>query len=732
MAECSTGWGGSEISREELAKDLDAILGQNPPTLRERFSRRHLPISTPKLPTHAFYNKHIDKQLILKRILPLDSLADDISQLVSNALAVALENTSCDQLPTEAFTSYLEATSYVKPPTAENIAELYEDGIARACDNIVTRLLIPKLRQWLPNVHWRRRLIPPPESNSGIYDNANLFLLSREGMVALPDGHRELIDSSLYEDLQRVATSVPGMGSWIFMNHSEHSDSLLAELDKFYLDDEFPYELCGTTGLENASSSPQPYDALLAPWTLPSGLGAPPVSSSKRKLRSRVQKIPPSRSITPSARRRSETTSREEVPLTAAALLQLSWARAVETDSTLIIINCGDHERVCVRHRATQTLFMSPMFNITTCKDPGYLKLHVGIHLALIKDAIARSKPPPKIISPPAEPRRSPRKRSRPDTEETTSRPLAKRHKATLDPVKTNMSTMSLASGRNMLLLHIRYDVYHSPAPASFIRAGPCLTHKSKWKDGRIPAIKRAYRHDEYFEIILGRKLGDGATGTVHTAIARVSSKNGEIILQDDLVVKLTFKRQDQARLRHEYAVYSRLAEHGVMGVPQIYGLFEDLEGGAIALVMNNCGQNLYALRPDKTKFRISVTPAQQDRFKEILSSIHRAGVRHYDIRDANLVLNGKGEAFIIDFDRGRFNPSEGKKEREMDILQELMNGIPHDFSMPSPETPGTRNEIWLRTPTPSEHSSDQEDSDEDCESDANSDARSGSDDLLL
>lgn len=37
--------------------------------------------------------------------------------------------------------------------------------------------------------------------------------------------------------------------------------------------------------------------------------------------------------------------------------------------------------------------------------------------------------------------------------------------------------------------------------------------------------------------------------------------------------------------MHHEYRVYSHLASSSVQGcIPEVYGLFEDLEGGALAL----------------------------------------------------------------------------------------------------------------------------------------------------
>jgi hypothetical protein len=45
---------------------------------------------------------------------------------------------------------------------------------------------------------------------------------------------------------------------------------------------------------------------------------------------------------------------------------------------------------VCVRHRASQTLYVSGVIEPHACIDPGYGKLQVGIYVAAIQDAMDR------------------------------------------------------------------------------------------------------------------------------------------------------------------------------------------------------------------------------------------------------------------------------------------------------------------------------------------------------
>jgi len=64
----------------------------------------------------------------------------------------------------------------------------------------------------------------------------------------------------------------------------------------------------------------------------------------------------------------------------------------VRSDSTIIVLNSGNYEFVGVRHRETQTLYISDIINPSTCKAPAYGKLHIGIYIAAIQDAISRMK----------------------------------------------------------------------------------------------------------------------------------------------------------------------------------------------------------------------------------------------------------------------------------------------------------------------------------------------------
>jgi hypothetical protein len=57
-----------------------------------------------------------------------------------------------------------------------------------------------------------------------------------------------------------------------------------------------------------------------------------------------------------------------------------------------MVLHSGNHEIIGIRHRKTQTLYISPVIKPHNCSDPAYGKLQVGIYIAAIKETIDRAK----------------------------------------------------------------------------------------------------------------------------------------------------------------------------------------------------------------------------------------------------------------------------------------------------------------------------------------------------
>lgn len=146
---------------------------------------------------------------------------------------------------------------------------------------------------------------------------------------------------------------------------------------------------------------------------------------------------------------------------------------------------------------------------------------------------------------------------------------------------------------RDLVLIHLDYGPYRSPAPSSFIRLGSSCGPGLFTPSFQEPKRKSKYRSYEYFSLSLSERLARGAIGVVHEAKLILETKSSGI-LQRDLIVKLAFSSAERQRLRKEYAVYQHLASaEGVEGIIDVHGLFRDMETGTLALLMDHAGVTL-------------------------------------------------------------------------------------------------------------------------------------------
>ena len=290
-----------------------------------------------------------------------------------------------------------------------------------------------------------------------------------------------------------------------------------------------------------------------------------------------------------------------------------------------------------MRHRATNTLYISDLIEPPTCKNPGYGKLQVGIYIAGIQDAIDRKKQQQQH-SPSGPP--EDKDDNSPDGDDSKddqprdpggnshggggrgkrggSRGKGERGKRSgfqgkagkkdagvdesaaikvrfLEPYEhpdqhQHEYMIQVAQNRDVLLLYLRYDIYNSSIPATFIRSSLAITNK------KIPAPRpiRSYRAEDCLTIVLTSEIGHGATGVVHrgTLSAESSSLGGSLPL--DVVAKLAFDSEQRDALKHEYGIYRLLSSKGVVkGITTVLGSFDDFEDGPSALVMLYAGVSL-------------------------------------------------------------------------------------------------------------------------------------------
>ena len=57
-----------------------------------------------------------------------------------------------------------------------------------------------------------------------------------------------------------------------------------------------------------------------------------------------------------------------------------------------MVLHSGNHEIIGIRHRKSQTLYISRLIEPHSCSNPAYGKIQVGIYIAAIQDTIDRAR----------------------------------------------------------------------------------------------------------------------------------------------------------------------------------------------------------------------------------------------------------------------------------------------------------------------------------------------------
>ncbi|KDQ19051.1 hypothetical protein BOTBODRAFT_171013 [Botryobasidium botryosum FD-172 SS1] len=371
--------------------------------------------------------------------------------------------------------------------------------------------------------------------------------------------------------------------------------------------------------------------------------------------------------------------------------VQQAWCEAVKHDATVVVFHSGNYEVVGLRHRGSQTLFISNIIEPPTQKEYG--KLETGLYIMAIEDAFSRAKilDERQSLEKEREPtgdegdddergqdgddgngrdgdegdKSPPRKIARSERggrgKSVPQKPRGRNTGAQRGRVRDGRvdKVLQLVGSRNIAAIFLRYGIYDTISPACFIRTHPSLYMHTQPSLPPSPE-KLSYRPDEHVTLALISEYKDCATGVVHDAVLEVHTDDGKCQTRS-AVVKFAFEEEQQARLANEYQAYERFASKGIQEVPVILGMYRDVDGGPRALIMTHEG---------------SVLPTQRMAFVQALRKIHAAGILHNDIRRRNLLLSNSGEVTIIDFDRASRNPSPAAMAREIAELEQILGEL--------------------------------------------------------
>ena len=364
---------------------------------------------------------------------------------------------------------------------------------------------------------------------------------------------------------------------------------------------------------------------------------------------------------------------------------------------------------MCVRHRGSQTLYVSDVIEPHNCVDPGYGQLHVGLYIAAIQDAIDRwrqqqSSDSSPTSTPPAGPDNSDdddligednqRKNqgsgtglNRQPHGDNNSQGSGGGHnghhqggagKGPSDELSMKeyshnkvQETVHRARNRDLIFLYLQYDIYDSLIPASFLRSAPIMANPSCPTSPFSPRAIPTFRPEDCLNIILTSEIGEGATGKVHRGTLEL---DGEAMSRLDVVVKLAFDRWQRDSLQSEYEVYRHLRLKGVNGgIVTTLGLFDETEGAARALVMLYAGIPLSHWQATDTQSNLSQISHSA---LSTLEAIHHADILHGDVQLRNILISDSGVTTIIDFGHSTFCDNQRAKNNEFSRLSRLLGSL--------------------------------------------------------
>ncbi|KAF9039609.1 hypothetical protein BDZ89DRAFT_1060767 [Hymenopellis radicata] len=641
----------------------DEYLNLSPP----HFGRDGAPPVVPKHAHGDFLDTHIDDNLVLKRVQCHTDLITELAGYTDEKLASAREHIHfTDSMFGDSTVWYRQQSDM---NTSEAIAKIQMFGPGLTASRLASTVLIhPQTPTAAPAMSWARaRLDTCDPQSSNPFVTENYFLCCIDYSTA-PSALLERHSPDTLPKLFALRKHNRLFAVGVFFCPSAHD--ILRGMGVLSETETFPWVSNSKPQRPSPAQAARPPDSPHPPWSLPNVM---PVPQQERGIRRSTRIASPV--VEYHAPGRVTPIGKVEWRNQPAQYVQRAWANAVRTDASVIIFDCGNYLRIGIRHRETQTLFLSELFDVCHCKAPAYGRVWAGIHLAIVDDILQRlealhpasaerdASPISRPLSPDADAERpnkkvKPRRPRKPRTKNSSTVPKGKApdHSTNAEaaPSRTiggtvkQIEALHVSFQRHLTLaVYIRSGIYNSPSPSILLKPGK-----------RRLAV---YPSASYITLVLGSRLGRGATGDVYNATVP-KAKHGPV------VVKLATTFERLCRLRHEYSVYAHLEAAGVEYIPRLFGFYQDGHRNVGALVLGNAGDNLAARNG-------RLTDDQKEELRRALSAIHAAGVIHRDLRAWNILIDSSGRISIIDFDRAGTRPTAADIEKEVARLESFLNG---------------------------------------------------------
>ncbi|PPR02506.1 hypothetical protein CVT24_001972 [Panaeolus cyanescens] len=533
-------------------------------------------------PPLLIQDPHVSQEISLRHVHHVPSLLEDLRHEFYLQLAQYLSTQGIPDVESECVPSALEFPGEVR--YFRDMFMVYETRVGDLGLRYSSHMhLMPGTGIWISPFEYAASVNRQP-----FIDAFTIVPSGDELQLPIPDfGLGEeaarLIDASVAEKLVAARRELNGIAILIFYPPTDDGETVVDRL----IEPGFKYTIPSADSHYLPSTTSTSF--LLSDWPTSfwaryvDQLDVPSPTSPTRRAKNYHSKTiwipgPP-----------DEQPSQEEYTPVVPHYVQRAWNAAAEDDATFLLISCGTKERIGIRHRATNTLFLS---DVIRPEDDDYIITQVAFYSALTRDFLARE-PPPK---PSAKRKRSPVDLSGPDEDPRSPKPRGK-----FDKKSTDQTFDKEMANRSVVLLTFDMGINRSVAPSTFLRerasCAPLSTSESFVQQQGPKGVNE-------YEIY--RKLAmDGVSECIlkmYGLFKDVEFGTTMLVMQDG---GITLEKREQIRLN---------------------------------------------LSKPPTLNLLRITDDEYAALRRAILAVNGTGILHSDIKANNILIGDDGQPYIIDF----------------------------------------------------------------------------------